>query len=372
MRRTPRYYRALPASLLPMWFLAGVWLSAAQAQLHELPPSSPAPTQNLSYDANPKLRSVGASTSGMQTPYDSSGGLLASPGPAAPDALSAYDSVAPSTPGPYFGPNAAASQPLYYGYGSCWTWQLVPDGLMYPSYLAGVKEPRFASQWTNQRNHGWVWDSTLGGRVGIARLGTQNDIRPEGWQLDFEGAAFPRIDLSEGHDREFESADYRVGVPLTTRQGPWEGKFGYYHLSSHLGDEFLETHSGVDRINYVRDSLLLGVALRPHRDWRLYGEVGWAFHIDGGARPWEFQFGGEYSPAEPTGAAGAPFVAANGHLRQDNNFGGNVNVEAGWQWRGRSGHLFRVGAQFFDGMSEQYQFFTQHEDQVGVGLWYDF
>ena len=101
-------------------------------------------------------------------------------------------------------------------------------------------------------------------------------------------------------------------------------------------------------------------------------EVGWAFNTDGGARPWEFQFGGEYSPASPTGIAGAPFLAANAHLRQDNDFSGNFVLETGWQWRGQSGHLARFGGYYFNGMSEQYQFFNRFEDQVGLGLWYDF
>ena len=27
---------------------------------------------------------------------------------------------------------------------------------------------------------------------------------------------------------------------------------------------------------------------------------------------------------------------------------------------------------YFNGMSDQYQFFSQFEDQIGVGMWYDF
>jgi len=75
----------------------------------------------------------------------------------------------------------------------------------------------------------------------------------------------------------------------------------------------------------------------------LYAEAGWAFYVDGGTEPWEFQFGAEYSPLGPTGLAGAPFLAVNGHLRQEVDFGGSLVVQAGWQWRGRTGHLMRAG-----------------------------
>ena len=39
--------------------------------------------------------------------------------------------------------------------------------------------------------------------------------------------------------RNLVDNDYRFGVPLTARQGPFETKFGYYHLCAHIGDEYL-------------------------------------------------------------------------------------------------------------------------------------
>ena len=47
-------------------------------------------------------------------------------------------------------------------------------------------------------------------------------------------------------------------------------------------------------------------------------------------------------------------------------------MQTGWQWRGPSGHLMRLGLEYFNGKSEQYQFTNDYEQQIGVGLWYDF
>lgn len=290
--------------------------------------------------------------------------------------------VSPQTPvnsgaaGSWLGPGTICygSDPppvgLPAGGRTCWTWQLLPPSLLYKSYLAGPREPRLGTQWIYTRDYGWYWDSTLGGRAGLLRYGSTDTVLPEGWQLDVEGAAFPRLDAE--HARDLVAADFRVGVPLTFRRGPWAMKFGYYHISAHLGDEYMLTHPTVERINYVRDSLVLGLALHPHPDWRLYSEVGYAFMIDGGAKPWEFQFGVEFSPADPSTIVGAPFAACNGHLRQENDFGGNVTVQMGWQWRGHYGRTLRVGAHYLNGLSPQYQFYRDFEDQVGVGIWYDF
>ncbi|MGO9110593.1 MAG: DUF1207 domain-containing protein [Thermoguttaceae bacterium] len=249
-----------------------------------------------------------------------------------------------------------------------WTWQVVPDGLMFKNYLASNEEGRLGSQLYYDKKVGWTWDGSLGGHVGVLRYGTQDPIWPEGWQLDADGVALPRLDSN----RDMVSTDFRIGFPFTHREGPWEVKFGYYHLSSHLGDMYMLSHPDAVRLNYVREQLVLGVAYRPIPDLRFYGEANWAFHEDGGAQPWEFQFGIDYSPAQPSGFCGAPFAAINSKIFQDLNYGGNVTFEAGWQWRGPTGHTFRTGLQYFDGYSFQRQFYNQYQQFIGAGVWYDF
>lgn len=252
-----------------------------------------------------------------------------------------------------------------------WCHQVLPDGLIYRSYLAGIKEPRFAGQWVHDVDHGWMWDITLGGRVGILRYGTTSVDHPEGWQIDIEGAGMPRLDLEQA-DRDLMAADFRFGVPLTYGRGNYQTKLAYYHLSSHLGDEYMVRNNTLLRRNYSRDVIVWGHSVFLTEDIRLYGEAGFAFNYDGGSEPWEFQFGADYSPVKSTGHWGAPFVAINGYLRQEFDYGGNLVVQTGWQWRGYSGHLFRIGMHYFQGMSDQWEFYDQYEDKLGFGIWYDF
>jgi hypothetical protein len=100
--------------------------------------------------------------------------------------------------------------------------------------------------------------------------------------------------------------------------------------------------------------------------------VGYGFHVEGPAEPWDLQFGAEYSPVGYNGAAGAPFFAVNGRLRQELNFGGAITVETGWQWRGETNQLMRVGFYYFNGASNQFQWYNTFENQIGAGLWYDY
>ena len=248
--------------------------------------------------------------------------------------------------------------------------QVLPQGLLYKSYLAGVKEPRLASKWEYEKDFGWMWDVNLGGRVGLLRNGTDDPLNPQGWQIDLEGAAQPRLSME--HDQDVVSCDYRAGVPITYASGPNHYKLAYYHLSAHLGDEWILRFPGIRRINYSRDVITFGYSYYWTPDLRLYGEVGWAFVRGDYTEPWEFQFGTEYSPAMPMGLRPAPFFAVHAHIREDNNFSGNLTVETGLQWRGNTGNLFRMGMIFFCGMSDQYEFFDDYENKIGMGIWYDF
>ncbi|MEM6799011.1 MAG: DUF1207 domain-containing protein [Planctomycetota bacterium] len=253
-------------------------------------------------------------------------------------------------------------------------WQILPDGLIYRSYMAGPREPRLSTQFFHASNvlekSQTLWDGTVGGRRGLLRYGTGDPLKPQGWQVDIEGAALVRLNIAE--DRDVDASDFRFGVPITYGSGNVQYKFGYYHLSSHLGDEFIVRTGSTDRINYVRDAVIAGVSYNPAPAWRVYGEVAYAVFTAGGAEPWEFQFGLEYAQPGPTGVWGTPFFATNAHLREEINFGGDWTTQLGWLWRGASGSTMRVGLHYVNGKSTQYQFFSSDEEQIGLGAWYDF
>lgn len=254
--------------------------------------------------------------------------------------------------------------------GGDWEWQLLPSGLIYKSYLAGVKEPRFASQHVNVDGDGWLWDVTLGGRVGLLRYGDHDPVRPNGFQVDLEGAAMTRLDIPE--DVDLRSVDFRGGLPVTYGIGPSRFKIAIYHISSHLGDEFLLSHPGYNRLNFSRDALVAGYSYYLTTDFRIYAEAGWAMHSDV-SKPWEFQFGVDYAPGTPTGFRGRPFFAVNGHLREEVDYGGNFVAQAGWAWLSdEHARLLRIGAHYYNGFSNQFSFYNDHEQQIGMAVWYDF
>jgi hypothetical protein len=249
-----------------------------------------------------------------------------------------------------------------------WNWQWLPEGLVYSPPMAAPKESRLSLQLFNERDDGWLYDVKLGTTTGIFRYGSAGSKDPFGFQMDFEGSAQLRLDLPE--ELDVRSADYRAGIPLTFAVGRWRSRAGYYHISSHLGDEFLLKNPGFPRLNFVRDVLYVSQSVNVTPSWRLYGDLGWAFHSDI-ANEWEVQFGTEYVSQRSWHRGARPFWAVNGQIREELDFGGTLDAQLGWLWHAENGRRLRVGVHYQNGHSNQWSFFRAHEDQIGVGLWID-
>ena len=249
-------------------------------------------------------------------------------------------------------------------------WQLMPQGLIYRQYLAGVKESRFRGVWSNGKGEGNLLDASLGGQVGLLRYGSFGNGRPIGWQLGIEGAGQVRLDTDQ--EADVDAADFRMGVPLTWGDEIIQVKFAYYHISSHVGDEYLLKHPNFQRLNFSRNVLVLGYSIYPTELWRVYAEIGYAVSSDV-SQQWETQFGIDYAPNGATGFRGAPFAAVNAHLRQEVDYGGNFVFQAGWAWRrAPASGMFRLGVEYYNGKSDQYSFYDRSEQKVGFGIWYDY
>lgn len=252
------------------------------------------------------------------------------------------------------------------------SWQILPTGLLYRTYLAGPKEPRlqYLSLY-DTKNHRRVGDATLGGRVGLLRKGSGNPNDLDGFQLDIDGAVFARV-LPNEPSTMLEGSDYRVGLAGTWKQDRLAWKFGYCHISSHIGDEFLLAYPTTVRQNYVRDSVIAGISYDMLTASRVYAEFGYALGISGGAEPMEMQLGTEWTPT-PKGRLGAPFAAFNAQFREEQGSNAGLNMGTGWGWEGsQTRHRVRVGANYYNGPALQYSFADRRENLVGGGIWLDF
>lgn len=250
-----------------------------------------------------------------------------------------------------------------------WHLDLLPAGLIYRPYLASPKESRTSLQIVNS-NGDSLADASIGGHWGLLRYGTLNATFPKGIQLGLEGSAQMRF---SGVGRfDFLTTDYRFGIPLSFSHSNHQTRLGFYFQRAHPSDRLWDRIRSLfnDEI-FERKSFVLGHSIDLTNRFRVYGEADYAYSTSVSDR-WAFQFGAEYAPVCPTGMLGAPFIAANGYLREEVDFGGTFTLQGGWAWRKSRGRLCRIGLHYANGKSNHFSLHDFHEQQIGFGIWHDY
>ena len=252
------------------------------------------------------------------------------------------------------------------------TWSVFPRTLLWEPPLANLREPRFlglpnglSNPFTDQ-----TVDFAIGNTLGLLRRSSADGRRV--WQLDLFAVVYSRF---SDYDY-FVGADYRAGLPLTFAAGPWHGKIGYEHTSTHLGDETLVRFQRLP-IDYIKDELVLAVGRYfGEQRLRVYGQVAWAFYqrVPDDPSPFRFDIGAEWVRRRATGPWGQPFAAGNLEFNGASDYNPSLSLQAGWLWRdpGRRLAQGRLFGQYYTGYSPLGQFYLTREDWFGFGFAVDY
>ncbi|MEM7176008.1 MAG: DUF1207 domain-containing protein [Chlamydiota bacterium] len=130
------------------------------------------------------------------------------------------------------------------------------------------------------------------------------------WRNVFWGTGDLQIDIQAGvwsvfkmgihyNDEisELINTDYLVGIPLSYAFDKWAFRLRVYHVSSHLGDEFLVHNPGIVRVNPSMEAIDFFVSYQVNSSIRLYIGPGWVFHSDRTfpiKPPLYLEYGGEW------------------------------------------------------------------------------
>lgn len=104
------------------------------------------------------------------------------------------------------------------------------------------------------------------------------------FQIGIEAGIWSVFDLNPKPDFCGGSAlfntDFYVGIPLTYAINKWAWRFRIYHISSHLGDEFLVNHPSYCRRNPSFEATDFFFSYQAYGCLRLYGGPGLIIHSD--------------------------------------------------------------------------------------------
>ncbi len=254
---------------------------------------------------------------------------------------------------------------------------LLPSGDVFRAPMADPREPRFHQSVV--QIHGGslasrVWLTDHGESIGLLR--TENASRQRALQLGLLVAKFAQFDLrTESND--LVNADYMIGFPVTFRRGPVTGRVSLYHVSSHLGDEYLLA-ANRERVNVSFETLDARVS-REWGGWRVYGGgdiavrrspkdlVGAAAH--GGVE----HRGVRYGRAMFANGIVYPVAGVDMSAPGSRSGGARVSAKAGLELTsnrsgGTTGRSMSVLGEYFAGRSQFGQFYRERIRFAGLAL----
>lgn len=209
------------------------------------------------------------------------------------------------------------------------------------------------------------------------------DIGPCHGQLDIslEGGVWAVFDPLH-YSSPLMNADYFVGIPITYAFGPWAFRLRGYHISSHIGDEFLLNHPHFCRKNPSAEYIDFFTSYYLREDIRLYGGIGVVAKMDE-----SFPIGRFYAAC---GAElhlsnlgfidvadqvyGRPYYGMHFHFQTKHDRHIDQTYVLGYEWGKLCGlqRVFRAFIEYHDGYSWEGQFFNTPTNYFSVRLSYGF
>ncbi|NGX63409.1 MAG: hypothetical protein KR126chlam6_00820 [Candidatus Anoxychlamydiales bacterium] len=176
------------------------------------------------------------------------------------------------------------------------------------------------------------------------------------------------------------NTDFYVGIPLVYSINKWAWRFRLYHISSHLGDEFLVNHPSFDRKNPSFETFDVFFQYQALEALRFYAGAGFILHSDNTfpMKHYYVEYGFEArflgSKIYYHNLFGTFFVATywrNWQLN-DMNFDGTYLIGYEWSKLQGIGRKIRIFGEFHHGFSPDGQFMNQRTNYWSIKVAYGF
>lgn len=163
---------------------------------------------------------------------------------------------------------------------------------------------------------------------------------------------------------ELVNTDFYGGIPITFATGPWSFRLRGYHISSHLGDEYMVDHPNVVRLNPSVEAIDFFTSYQASEAIRVYAGAGVYVHSDP-TFPWKplyFEYGTEArflgSKFLKQRLYGTCFIALLWRNVEQLHYNFDGTYRAGYEWSKLQGigRKFRLYIGYHHGYSLEGQF----------------
>jgi hypothetical protein len=172
------------------------------------------------------------------------------------------------------------------------------------------------------------------------------------WELNFGTAIFSQFDLIKKDDGTYLAGlinnDFRLSGDLTVRIKDNLFRLRTFHISSHLGDDYLERHNDTltndKTLNYEQADLTY---MRVYGNNYLYAGAGYIYTIHVFRERFSFQGGGllNFRESKPLSV----FTGIDIKLLEENNFSPDIRSAAGINIKRKNKSLLRIWAEYYSG-----------------------
>ena len=182
-----------------------------------------------------------------------------------------------------------------------------------------------------------------------------------------------------GEWAELITTDYILAIPISYAINKWSYRLRIYHISSHLGDEFMVNKQNVARLNPSFEAIDFFTSYQATYGLRIYAGPGFVINSDDSfpMKTFYAEYGFEWRfmglRYHYHRLYGAPFLALDLQNWQANHYKLSTTLQLGYEWSKLqgAGRKVRCFGEFHDGYSEG-QFFKKHTRYFAVRLSWGF
>jgi len=249
--------------------------------------------------------------------------------------------------------------------------QFLPRTNLFHALLADPKTPRFFVSYLSYDSNytvDQVGSVGLGENIGLVRW--RGAAPGDGLQLGLDAGVFAQFDMGSSSP-DLINADYLVGLHLDHKSGPFEGRLRIYHQSSHVGDDYLQSHPSFENHSYSYEAMQLIGAWWYEEHVRLYGGGEYLIHrVPDDVERGRLLAGIEYFGPDLGGHSWRPIAAVGLRSDQQQDWYVDTNVRAGLEFSpyAASERHLRLLADYYHGYSPFGQFYDHMVTYYGVAL----
>ena len=247
----------------------------------------------------------------------------------------------------------------------------LPRRPLFEPLLADPRWPGLSGTMVRYRKGGEldrVWIGNFGATADVVGGETARGVR---WQSGIQAAVFTQWNMDTLSNDQI-SDDYLVAFPVSMRWQKLSMMARVYHISTHLGDEFVLTHPDVPRVNLSYEALDVKFSYPITESLRAYGGAGRMIRKDPKDTPvWSTQQGLQYQhPRTFWSGRLRPVAAIDMQQKAMSAWTSGIAVSVGVQLENRYDPTRRlvITAEWYRGKDPNGQFFRRVVEYSGLGV----